>query len=259
MVKVPNFADQLISIVPDAEDLLDFEPQEIGGLILEILHQNAAIKMTPPGSVPVPNRKYFATKAYRKYPNKYHTQIMRLLMEGWGWLEGEGLIAPEPYELQRYRDTELYFITRKGNRFKNHNDFTSYISSRDFPFDRVHPKITDVKHEFSRRDFETAVFKSFKQLEIEIRDACQLDPSYHGLPLIAEAFRKGSGKLIDSNQLPAEQDSLFALFKGAFGSYRNPVSHRNVALSANEAFEMILIASHLLNIVDSRRQLLSPT
>ena len=50
----------------------------------------------------------------------------------------------------------------------------------------------------------------------------------------------------------AEQEALMHLMAGAVGSYRNPPSHRNVVIEPSDAVEMIILASHLLGIVDKR-------
>jgi len=67
-----------------------------------------------------------------------------------------------------------------------------------------------------------------------------------------KAFHASDGRLTQSTTPASERQALSDLFAGAIGSYKNPNSHRHVSLEADEAVEMIILASHLLNIVESR-------
>ena len=52
----------------------------------------------------------------------------------------------------------------------------------------------------------------------------------------------------------AEQEALSNLMAGALGSYKNSHSHRHFTIKdASEAAEMVIFASHLLRIIDTRR------
>jgi Protein of unknown function (Hypoth_ymh) len=73
-----------------------------------------------------------------------------------------------------------------------------------------------------------------------------------GIDLMRKAFNPQNGPLSDPNAHLAEREALSHLFASAIGSYKKPHSHRNVTLEAGEAAEMIILASHLLNIVDAR-------
>ena len=109
-------------------------------------------------------------------------------------------------------------------------------------------------------DFDNAAFEAMKAVEIAVRDAAGYGPEKIGVNLIQDAFSQGKGPLTDTTTPPAEQVSRMNLFWGAIGSYKNPQSHRDVILDDPvEALEIILLANHLLRIVDTRAKASSPS
>ena len=105
---------------------------------------------------------------------------------------------------------------------------------------------------FLRGEYDTAIFQAFKEVEVAVRDAGNYNPTDLGTKLIRGAFNAPNGRLTDTNLPEAEQQALSDLFAGAIGLYKNPHSHRHVSITAEEAVEIIMLASHLLYIVDSR-------
>jgi len=103
-----------------------------------------------------------------------------------------------------------------------------------------------------RGDYDTAVFQTFKEVEVSVRNVGGFAAEDIGATLMRKAFAPEKGPLADKHLPKAEQDALANLFAGAIGSYKNPHSHRSVSIEAEEAVEMIMLGSHLLKIVDSR-------
>jgi uncharacterized protein (TIGR02391 family) len=88
------------------------------------------------------------------------------------------------------------------------------------------------------------------KVEVSVREASGLPDSVLGVDLMRKAFHSSAGPLTDQG----EKEARSALFAGAIGSYKNPHSHRDVNLSdPHEAIEIIMLANHLLLIVDARK------
>jgi uncharacterized protein (TIGR02391 family) len=169
-------------------------------------------------------------------------------MEAWFWLEREGFLAPKP------RATNSYFITRRGERAKNSVDLQAIRKADQLPKRLLHPILAEKTWSlYIRGEYETAVFQAFKEVEVAVRDASGLNAADIGTELMRKAFSTKNGRLTNKTRPEAEREDIAHLFAGAIGSYKNPSSHRNVGLQGEETVEILMLASHLLRIVDSSK------
>lgn len=166
------------------------------------------------------------------------------------WLQNEGFIIPTPGFQQ-----DMVSITRRGIRVRNARTLEAYRQANLLPRQLLHPVITtEVWLSFSRGNYGSAVLLAFKEVEVAVRDTGSHLSEYYGVRLMRQAFDSESGTLRDATQPKPEREATAHLFAGAIGLYKNPYNHRNIPITAEEAAELIIFASHLLRIIDSRAQ-----
>jgi uncharacterized protein (TIGR02391 family) len=146
-------------------------------------------------------------------------------------------------------------FTDEGRAVAEGEDLAQVRAAMDFPKTLLHPSIREkVWVALARGDLDEAVFAAFKAVEEAVRKAGGFAAIDIGVALMRKAFDKNTGPLTDLSQPEPERDALAHLFAGAIGSYKNPHSHRTVNLTdLAEAQEQVMLATHLLRIVEARR------
>lgn len=187
----------------------------------------------------------------RPYSRNLEPDIFLALQESLNWLEVNSVLL----HAQGTNGTNGHRVLgRRGREFLNKDQFDSFMSAADFPKTMLHSSIADrVWISLARGELADAVFTSFRNVEERVREAGGYADTDIGVNLMRMAFNPENGLLSNKAQPAAEREALMHLFSGAIGSYKNPHSHRTVTINdPREAQEMVMLASHLLRIVESR-------
>jgi uncharacterized protein (TIGR02391 family) len=248
----------LFSLFPDADDVLKLAPEDLGPILLKMaLDQRQSAGFTPESVARPPDSELHMGKIY---PHPKNQQVDRHVNSTWNWLERHGFIEPTSGINGRngFRD-----FTESGLKVAQGQDMQRLAQASAFPKFLLHPAIRDKAlsavvrstNDTQHGNLATAVRDAFVAVEEAVRAAGNYDPKDFGDALMKKAFDPDTGPMgdRDTSKPAKERAGLQTLFIGVMNSYRNPVSHRTLALELEEAKDQLLLASHLLRIVDARR------
>ncbi len=227
-------------IFPAIEIALELEPEDLAVFVLQ--HFKTGIRK---------NRHNYTLSTqpeYIEYAGEQVEEFCKRLMEAWIWLEKEMFLAPRPASV----GSDEFFITRRGKKVLEEQNFESYKKGNLLPSEGLDPiLVRKVKQPFIRGDYDAAVFLAFKEVEIRVRAKAEYGNDKRGVSLMRDAFKPGTGPLVDGCLESGEQQGISDLFAGAIGIFRNPAGHRDVEYAdPNEVADIIHIANQLLRMCE---------
>ena len=148
--------ETLLSVFQNPNDLLALEPEELGGVILELV----------PGVMQngIFSRASFLAQWFNgtgtSYPNPIRRSVELAIEEAFSWLISQVLIMHDPAQASGW-----YVLTRRAKTLRSRADVTAFRKGRMLPVNLLQPTLAEkVWPQFLRGDHIIAVFQAFKEV-----------------------------------------------------------------------------------------------
>ncbi len=241
-----HFVDGIVN----RDQVLELDADDLAGILIEYLHS------MPPEERRNAMRTSVIASDDMVPPGHRRQDVSLAVIEAWTWLIREGLVVPYPLDAR----PDWYTFSRKGDTLKTRSQLAEYRQRARMPKELLHTALVHKSWSlYLKGEYDTAVFQAFKEVEVAVRGAGGFKDNDFGPSMIRAAFRPAGntpgGPLHDATEPAAEQEALSNFVAGAYARVRNPTAHRHgVVNDSTEAFEMLVVASHLLRIVERRKQ-----
>lgn len=115
----------------------------------------------------------------------------------------------------------------------------------------LHPKVLErCKELYEAGKYDEAILNGYKLIEVTLRGASHEKPHLLGTDL-ATFILNPANPILRFSDRHAEQEAAHALYRGAIGLFKNPLSHRFLDIDDRQrAFELLTLASLLLRLID---------
>jgi len=251
--------ETLYSVFPNPDDLLRLRPEDLAPILLRL----ALKQLQPSGFWPdaVAQGSVVDGREGRDYPFHKKQAVAEHVSRAWNWCERSGLIEPSS---GMNGQTGWKVFTETGDAVaRGIKDLAQVRAAAEFPKELLHPTIREkgwraiVNSAVAGESDELpdVVRSAFAALEEAVRTAGKFTREDIGVDLMRRAFNAETGPLRDQDgtKPKAEREALGHLFAGAFAAFRGGIAHGTPKLAPVDARDQLLLASHLLRIIDARR------
>jgi uncharacterized protein (TIGR02391 family) len=235
-------------------DLHDMSASELGWFFLEALTEDGQNEWSAPeiasnihSNIGEQEPSYVGNRSYKAV---HRSLVSQLVADGFGWLISAGFLGPG----SNSSGSSGYWRVTSAGYDALPLGSGRVIENRQRLHVDLHPDLQGVcKVTYERGEYDTAVFAAMRAVEVAVRDAAGLSPHKYGDGVMTEAFR-ADGPLVEETSTKSEQEAYLKLFSGAYGVFRHPAAHNNVAYhSPTEAADILHLADILLRIVDRKK------